>query len=143
MKDNNEKRPKPHHRAGISPNTAAVTLEPQEMEQICQEYMSRCKESGRIPTKPGLALAIGVLPETLDRWGQMEDLRHKAYTQSIKKCYAAMSDEFQQRKDSMSIFLLKQPSYGGYSDKDTSGMPDNITVNVVFGKDKSKANSAK
>ena len=129
--------------ARVSPNLAAVTLAPEELERICQEYLAKCKEVGRAPTKPGLALAIGVLPQTLDKWSKQEDPRHRAYMESIQKAYATMSDELQQRKDAMSIFLLKQSFYGGYTDKDTSGMPDNITVNVVFGKDKKPTKSTK
>ena len=83
--------------ARVSPNLAAVTLAPEELERICQDYLAKCKEMNRAPTKPGLALAIGVLPQTLDRWAKQEDARHKAYMESIQKAYATMSDERQQR----------------------------------------------
>ena len=49
----------------------------------------------------------------------------------VEKASARIADELQQRKDSMAIFLLKQPVYGGYSDKSESDKE--ININLSFG----------
>lgn len=122
-----------------------VILEPEEVERLCEEYIQRCADTGRRATKPGLALYIGISTDTMDRWLKAEDERHKQYTAAIKKAFDCMSDELQQGKDAVSIFLLKQPCYGGYSDRDGGNLPDHIKVTVSFGGDKppKRGNSTK
>lgn len=109
-----------------------------EIEEIATKYFEACAMTGRRPSKPGLALALNVSVDTMDRWLKPADSekadRHKERRAVIKKALARMSDELQQRTDSMALFLLKQPCYGGYTDKPQGdGAGDTLHVKVTFG----------
>lgn len=130
------------NRPGRRTPPRAVIIEPQEFDRRCQEYLAICKNAGRRPTKPGLAIHLGVTSGTLDKWEKSGEERHKAYTESIKKVMDAISDELQQGKDAMSVFLLKQPCYGGYRDDGMGGIPDHIKVTVSFGGKQGKGKKA-
>lgn len=114
------------------------TLDALEIEEIATRYFEACAMTGRRPSKPGLALALNVSVDTMDRWLKPSDSektdKHKERRAVIKKALARMSDELQQRTDSMALFLLKQPCYGGYTDKpanEHSG--DQVHIKVTFG----------
>lgn len=90
-------------------------------------------------------MALNVSVDTMDRWLKGDNDRNRGRRAVIKKALARMSDEIQQRTDAMAIFLLKQPCYGGYSDKasDTTGEGE-VHIRVTFGgKGAAKAGSGK
>lgn len=103
-------------------------------------YFERCEELGRKPTKPGLCNALGITTKTLDNYlakGE-EDLergggRYMDYVFPIKKAMQRIGDELEQRTDTMALFLLKQPSYGGYSDRADLQQQGNLSITLQFG----------
>ena len=110
-----------------------ITIEPEELEGFCAAYFEKCEKDGKNPTKPGLAVYLGISVDTYDRWAKNEDSRHGKYAAVLKKAEAMMSDLLQQRKDTMALFLLKQPCYGGYSDTQADKGNQVLHVKVSFG----------
>ncbi len=74
--------------------------------------------------------------EMADEFYHSSAVTHPVPRENFEKAFDHMSDELQQGKDAVSIFLLKQPCYGGYSDRDGGNLPDHIKVTVSFGGDK-------
>lgn len=110
-----------------------ITIEPEELEGYCMAYFEWCKAAAKEPTKPGLAVYIGISVDTYDRWVANQDGRHAKHAAVLKKAQAVMSDRLQQRKDTMALFLLKQPCYGGYSDAQADKGNQVLHVKVSFG----------
>lgn len=110
-----------------------ITIEPQELEEICNKYIEECKANNKKPTKPGLAVYIGISVGTYDNWINNKDSRHTKHACVLKKAEAIMSDMLQQRTDTMALFLLKQPCYGGYTDKSEATSNPTLNVKVTFG----------
>lgn len=110
-----------------------IIMDPADLDSKCESYFAHCKEVDRFPTKPGLALWIGISVDTYDKWCKGEGSGHKALAAILKKAEARMSDDLQQRKDTMALFLLKQPCYGGYADKQQDTGSNAISINVSFG----------
>jgi hypothetical protein len=113
------------------------TLEPQEIEAVSEAYINECIEAGKRPTMEGLAGRLGVTSDVLKVWskqGTDDKDTHKERRIALKKAADRMSDTLQQGKDPMSIFLLKQPQYGGFADKqpEVSG-GDSVHIKVSFG----------
>ena len=117
-----------------------ITIEPEELEGYCDAYFQKCKETDEQPTKPGLAVYIGISVDTYNRWVKNEDGRHSKHAAVLKKSEAIMSDLLQQRKDSMALFLLKQPCYGGYSDQQQVQATGTLHFKVTFGGKPPKSN---
>lgn len=110
-----------------------ITIDPEELEGYCAAYFEKCEAEGKNPTKPGLAVYLGISVDTYDRWMKNEDSRHTKHAAVLKKAEAMMSDLLQQRKDTMALFLLKQPCYGGYTDKQADDGNQVLRVKVTFG----------
>lgn len=111
----------------------SVTYTPEEVEALCHNYFQTCDQEGKRYTFPGLALALGITPGTLSKWAEDVEGTHEAVAETLKKALAKMSDALQQRNDNMAIFSLKQPCYGGYSDRPNEADKGALTVQVSFG----------
>jgi hypothetical protein len=113
------------------------TLEPQAIQEISDDYIQECIEQGKRPTMEGLSSRLGVTSDVFKRWLKpAEDSkdRHKERRIACKKAMDKMSDILQQGKDTVSIFLLKQQHYGGYTDKqETDNKGDTVHIKVSFG----------
>ena len=113
------------------------TLEPQEIQGIADAYIEECIMAGKRPTMEGLSARLGVTSDVFKRWlkpAEDERDRHKERRIAAKKAMDKMSDILQQGKDTVSIFLLKQQHYGGYSDKqETDNKGDTVHIKVSFG----------
>ena len=83
------------------------------LEMKVNDYFEDCLAENRKPNKQGLAVYLGVESETLDTWAS----RDNRFSPAIRKAYNRMSDMFQQRTDSMAMLSIKQPCYGGFTDK--------------------------
>lgn len=126
-----------------------------ELTKRINRYMTQCQDSGRLPTDAGLAIALNVPIARLEvlaayayeytrnvalqanfRDAHKDERLQYQHLIALQSGLAQMRDEIQQRKDVMSLFRLKQPIYGGYSDK--ADKPNNdINVNVsIKGMDK-------
>jgi hypothetical protein len=77
-----------------------------------EEYISRCgREQTSLPTIEGLALYLGVNPDTLFEW----DKRHPEFSESLKKILALQKKQLiddglyggKEVNAAMAIFLLK------------------------------------
>ena len=116
------------------------TLEPQEIEDTAQAYIDECIEAGKRPTMEGLAGRLGVTSDVIKVWMRKPETSttgkdtHKERRIALKKAADRMTDALQQGKDPMSIFLLKQPQYGGFADKQAEGNGGNdVHIKVSFG----------
>lgn len=85
---------------------------PETIFPLIEEYISSCsKEQMELPTIEGLALKIGVIPETILEWGK----KYPEFSDAIKKILAQqklqlMNDGMYGGKEinpAMAIFLLK------------------------------------
>lgn len=103
-----------------------------ELSKKINEYFHSCEDACKCPTFPGLANYLDVRTKVLEYWlkGEMGE-KGEDIQILVEKASARIADELQQRKDSMAIFLLKQPVYGGYSDKSESDKE--ININLSFG----------
>jgi hypothetical protein len=120
-------------------------LTPQQLADGVDEYFAMCKETGRKPTRPGLCNHLGITTGTWDKWnrgGQGDGGEKKGlvkgdsirqYSLIAKRAQQQMSDELEQRTDTMALFLLKQAFYGGYTDKTDNSAAGNLSVSITFG----------
>lgn len=107
-----------------------------DLRAKCDEYFALCDEKGLLYGEAGLALHLDVAIETLRAWydgKKCEDLQHtvqRAYLQ----IQSQMESGWQYQEKGMvtkSIFLMKQPRFGGYQDKIEA--KQDISVNVKMG----------
>ena len=111
-----------------------------ELEQKTKEYFAYCdkQEPKRRYTQPGLALHLDMTVDTINEWFKNTEGKYSAVSGIIKKAYARMSDAFQQEDKAMPLFLLKQPCYGGYADRQDNTGDGQININLSFGKNNGK-----
>ena len=107
---------------------SAITT-PEDIADIYLQYKQDCMLNDRRLTFEGFILRCGVTKETMLQWLESED---KALVEAIKKVQLDMTDDIQQRSDSMSIFRLKQSCYGGYNDKLSSDASGGLTVQFII-----------
>jgi len=122
---------KPKHEGGMAWRKGITKYTPEQLDAKCIEYLDKCDELGRRYTQPGLALHLGLSIETMNQWLKDEDTYH-GLSEPLKKAYYRMSDEFQQGEKAMDMFLLKQPCYGGYADRQDNTSGGAVTVNFSF-----------
>ena len=105
---------------------------PEELEAKLGEYLDKCREEGKRPTRPGIRLALNISEDTLLRYEGGEG-NYGELARPLKRAMDRIQDELEQGKDSMNIFLLKQPCYGGYADKPANDWDRTVNVNISFG----------
>ena len=110
-----------------------LTYTPEELERQCQLYFSSCEEGGRKCTKPGLILYLNITEGAFNAWLNNERDRYTRLSQVLIKAMLRIRDDLEQRSDSMSLFRLKQPCYGGYADRPAENGGGGISVTVTFG----------
>lgn len=104
----------------------------EELLEKVNEYFKQCDEQGKRATKPGLSVFCGFSIDTYDNWKANKDGRHSKHQAVIKKAELIMSDRLQQESNAAAIFMLKQPCYGGYSDKQESNEGSHkITIDIL------------
>ena len=116
------------------------TLTVQELEREIDRYFEGCGQAGARPTRPGLCAALGISTATWDRWlaeGQKRYARGKEnpyapFVWPMQRAMLRIADVLEQRTDTMARFLLRQPCYGGYTEKEEVGSGE-LNVNVTFG----------
>lgn len=111
---------------GTPPTKAAA-------QRRIRDYLKQCDEKGRRPTRPGLRAALGVSEAEMEaieagrgRWRELREI--------VGGAMDRIRDELEQGQGNVSLLLLKQPCYGGYTDK-----PENRPagpVRVIFGGEK-------
>ena len=109
-----------------------IIYKPEELEHEVNEYFKQCLDEGKRATKPGLSVHLGISTSTYDRWIKATDKQHKKHAAILKKAELIMSDRLQQESNAAAIFMLKQPCYGGYSDKqDNNDGNHKITIDIL------------
>lgn len=98
----------------------------EEVLELFEGYLEACRNGGRRATWEGFAgeleVPSEVLTEKLGSGGKMG--------KALSLIRDALTDELLQRSDSMAIFTLKQPKYGGYNDKQIGDGAGGIKVEV-------------
>lgn len=105
---------------------------PEALDEQCDAYFDDCQASGKRPTRPGLCLWLDMSVDTLNRYEEGKG-RYGELAGPVKKAMLRIQDALEQRDDSKSIFLLKQPCYGGYSDRPGEDKGGSVQVNITFG----------
>lgn len=114
-----------------------------QVYQFCKEYFTSCEEKHRRPTVEGLAGFMDITSETLLIWMHADkaggkEIYNPDVSFILKKAQDCMTDELQQGTDSMSIFRLKQPRYGGYIDRIDNASGGSVNIAVSFGQSDGK-----
>jgi len=92
-------------------------------------YFSHCEEIGWKPNWQGLSVFLGEASDTLAQWMEGE----AEIAQILKKAADTISDQLQQRTDSMAMISVKQTLYGGFADKPKENSDRQVTIRVHFG----------
>lgn len=109
----------------------AITMSPEEFDDLSLEYFDKCEREGVRAVKPLLARYCGISTSTYDRWEKNEDGRHSKHAEVIKRNTDLMAGKIQQENSTMAIYLSKQPCYGGLSDKQDNSGEYRVTVDVL------------
>jgi hypothetical protein len=113
-----------------------------EMQRRVDEYFAKCKKEKRQLSVEGLALALDVFPEDIARVQRVltnpdKVEKHEGFQRDhskiLRKAMLMIIDELQQRKDTMAIFSLKQPIYGGWKDRPEVEVNNDIKVTFKMG----------
>lgn len=98
------------------------------LKRKIEDYFAFCDEEKRFYTRYGLATFLGVSMETLDVWEKGTGTRkagstktaalRKTYSEEIKKAMTKINAQVEERVDTKSVFLAKQPCYMGYADRE-------------------------
>lgn len=109
-----------------------ITMTGEELLQKVNEYLQQCDEQGKRATKPGLSVFCGFSVDTYDNWIKNKDGRHTKHASVLKMAELVMSDRLQQEDKTIALFLLKQPCYGGYADKQEANEGNHkITIDIL------------
>lgn len=109
-----------------------------ELVELCERYFNECDENKTVYTKSDLILALNISEDTFNRWYSNENNEYSELSDVIKKALLVIRGQFERmsgRDTTKSIFLLKQPCYGGYSDSQGGAGDGTLNVVVKFGDD--------
>lgn len=109
-----------------------IRIPGEELAEMIKQYLDQCEQNGKRATKPGLAVFCGISVDTYDKWKANKDGKYTKQAAVIKRAELVMSDRLQQESNASAIFLLKQPCYGGYSDRghEDNG-PGKLTIEIL------------
>ena len=108
----------------------------QSLQKKCDEYFALCDAQGALYGEAGLALHLGVKQETLRKWydgtdcPDLQDTAQMAYLK-IQSQLESSPAYMEKGMVTKSIFLMKQPRFGGYQDKIEA--KTDIAVHVKMG----------
>ncbi len=108
---------------------------PDEVREAFKEYTQYCEGNKRRPTWEGFAGYLDITSETLMTWlkaTKEDDSYNPEMSEVLKKVGDWFTDSLQQKNDSMTIFLLKQPRYGGYSDRPAVDVGASVKLDVTI-----------
>ncbi|MPM31072.1 hypothetical protein SDC9_77625 [bioreactor metagenome] len=116
---------------------ALCNLSADELSLKIGAYFSHCGETGWKPNWQGFAVFLGETSETLTRWMEGGSGEEAEIARLLKKAADTISDQLQQRTDSMAMISVKQTLYGGFAEKPRENSDRQVTIQVRFGgKDK-------
>lgn len=99
------------------------------------EYLRNCADANRKPTWEGYAGSINISSQTLLVWlnaKEEENIYNPDVQEALKKVQDCFADNLQQRTDAMAVFSLKQPRYGGYTDKQVSESTGKHEIDITI-----------
>lgn len=109
-----------------------IRYTPEQIGEFSKDYFAQCEDEGKKPTIEGLAGFMDITSDILLSWLNAKSDDEMLYSpetiEILKKAQDRMVDIIQQSSDSMSVFRLKQPRYGGYNDKLIGEGSGNIKV---------------
>lgn len=109
---------------------------PDEVWEAFQGYIQDCEVRERRPTWEGFAGSLDITSETLMKWLKATEEEGDAYnpemSEVLKKVRDWLTDSLLQRNDSMAVFSLKQPRYGGYSDRPAVDVGASVKLDVTI-----------
>ena len=113
-----------------------------DLEAKCDEYFAACDEKGALYGEAGLALYLRVTISTLRDWydGKVCQDLQEPIQMAYLRIQSQMESGFQYQEKGMvtkSIFLMKQPRFGGYQDKIEAKQDISVKVQMGDGMDES------
>ena len=103
-----------------------------QLDQACADYFAACDATGEVANLPGLLVFLGVIEDDWTEW-MSGGAGYSRHPRVCKKALLEMRNRLEQRKDAAGIFLLKQPIYGGYTDRPAQDKSNVPPVAVFFG----------
>lgn len=99
----------------------------------CRGYFDACDQEGRRYTRPGLLVALDLSERRAEGLLHSKGSKYSEQAEILRKGLLRIIDALEQREDSKSLFLLKQPCYGGYREKpEESGGGGTLDVKISF-----------
>jgi len=125
----NKKRKKP----GPDPKFS----DPEALEAKINEFFQQCEEKGLFPSEAAMCVYLDISRDTLERYMREERDIDEGLAEAIKKARtkreAILVDEIYKasgKEVTGKIFLSKQPSNGGLSDRHDINANQDIKINV-------------
>lgn len=119
------------------PGPAPKFSSPEELEAKINEFFQLCEKEGKFPSEAAMCVYLDISRDTLERYMREERDIDKGFAEPIKKARtrreALLVDEIYAAtgKDvTGKIFLSKQPSNGGLSDRHDINANQDIKINV-------------
>ena len=105
------------------------------MQARIDRYFEGCAEAGRLPTIPGLCLALGITMgqyrEAMEKFGQGGGNAPQAgHLRAMENARARICDALEQRSDTASVFKLKQREYAGYADRQEARGRETMEIKI-------------
>lgn len=105
------------------------------LSRYIDEFIDLCEGNGSHPSNYALCQYLNISIDTLERYTREPD-KYKGYAEPLKKLSAYREDrllrllEKNPGKATPYIFLLKQPSNGGYQDVQKADNSGGLEVNI-------------
>ena len=96
-----------------------------KMQERIDGYFESCTEKGRLPTIPGLCLALGI---TMSQYRKLLFNTDEEETPQPKHLLALENA----RSDTASVFKLKQREYAGYADRPDGRRGEAIEIKITL-----------
>ena len=106
-----------------------------KMQERIDGYFESCTETGRLPTIPGLCLALGI---TMSQYRKLlfntdeEEAPQPKHLLALENARARICDVLEQRSDTASVFKLKQREYAGYADRPDGRRGEAIEIKITL-----------
>lgn len=107
-------------------------LAPEDFRARCEGYFASCDQEGRRYTRPGLLVALGLSEKRAEALLKIRKGKNAAQAETLRNGLLRIIDSLEQREDPKSLFLLKQPCYGGYREKPEESGGGTLDVKISF-----------
>ncbi len=111
-----------------------------DLKTRIDEYFTECEKTGTFPDEAGMRVFLGISKDTVERYLSNEDGKYGGFAAVIKNARdkresMLVRDIYQSgaKEATGKIFLSKQPTNGGLSDRQDNSGDGQINVHVAFG----------